>query len=100
MLTKAFKVSATGTQVTTSGTSSATAIPNDGNGTKAKWVRLQALATCYVRPGFSGTTAVVGDILLSTGEALILDVQGFTHIAAIQETASAKFNITPLDNAP
>jgi hypothetical protein len=90
-------VNATGTQVTTSGTSAATAIPNDASGTRAKVVRLQALATCYVRPGFSGTTATVNDILLSPNEALLLYVKQFTHIAAIQETAAAKFNITPVE---
>lgn len=91
-------VAAPGTQVTTSGTSSVTAIPNDSNGTRAKRVRLQALANCYVRPGFSGSTATTADILLSPNEALILDVRPFTHIAAIQEAAAAKFNISPLED--
>jgi hypothetical protein len=86
-----------GVQVTTSATSAVTAIPNDASGARAKRVRLQALANCYVRPGTAGSTATTGDILLSPNEALVLDVRSFTHIASIQEAVGAKFNISPVE---
>lgn len=94
------KIGATGTQVTTGGASTRTAIPNDSNGTLARWVRVQALANCYVKPGDGTVTATVNDMLLSPNEAVILDVRGCSNIASIQETAAAKYNITPLDNQP
>lgn len=94
------KFGSTGTQVTTSGTTARTVIPNDSNGTVARWVRVQALANCYIKPGDSTVTATVNDMLLSPNEAVLLDVRGCSNIAGIQETAAAKFNITPLDNQP
>jgi hypothetical protein len=96
----ALKVGAVGAQVTTAGTSATTAIPNDASGSRARWVRLSALASCYVRPGFVGTTATTGDMLLISADSVCLDVRPYTHIAHIQETAAAKFNITPLDSEP
>lgn len=45
------------------------------------------------------TGCTVNDALLSPNEDLMLDVRQFSHIVALQETAAAKFNITPLDNA-
>jgi hypothetical protein len=94
------KIAATGLQVTTGGTTAAAAIPNDSSGNRARWVRLQALANCYVRPGVSTVVATVNDVLLSPNEAVVLDVNGMTHIAHIQEAVGAKFNISPLENAP
>jgi hypothetical protein len=90
-------ISAPGVQVVTSGTSAVTPIPNNASGTRAQRVRLQALANCYVRPGTASTVATTGDILLSPNEALVLDVRNYTHIASIQETAAAKFNISPVE---
>lgn len=95
---EAFSVNAGGAQVTTSGTSQVTAIPVNAAGKVPKHVRLQSTGNCYVRPGLSGTTCTTGDILLSPNNHLILSVQGFTHIASLQETAAAKLNITPLES--
>jgi hypothetical protein len=47
-----------------------------------------------------GTTATTGDMLLISADSVCLDVRPYTHIAHIQETAAAKFNITPLDSEP
>lgn len=93
-----FSVNATGTQVTTAGTSAATAIPNNAAGKVPKHVRLQSTGNCYVRPGTAGTTCTVNDILLSPNNHLVLSVAGFTHIAHLQETVGAKLNITPLES--
>lgn len=93
----AVRVSQVGTQVTT-GASAVTAIPTMQTGTPPKYVRLQALANCYVKPGYANSTCTVNDILLSPNEALYLYVAGFTHIASLQESVGAKFNITPLED--
>lgn len=94
----AVRVFNVGTQVTTGGASSATAIPTLLGGGAPKYVRLQALANCYVKPGLANVTCTVNDILLSPNEALYLYVAGFTHIGALQESVGAKFNITPLED--
>jgi len=95
---EAFSVNATGTQVTSSGSSAVVAIPVNAAGKAPKHVRLQSIGNCYVRPGTSGTTCTTGDILLSPNNHLVLCVQSFTHIAYLQETAAAKINITPLES--
>lgn len=93
-----FSVNATGVQATTGVTSAVAAIPNNAAGKAPKHVRLQSTGNCYVRPGTSGTTCTVNDILLSPNNHLILTVTGFTHIAHLQETVGAKVNITPLES--
>jgi hypothetical protein len=90
-------IGAGGTQVTTGAASAVAPIPNDASGARARRVRLQALAACYVRPGFAGTTCTANDVLLTPNEALLLDVRAFTHIAHLQETPAARFNITPVE---
>jgi hypothetical protein len=93
----AFAVNAPGIQVTTSAASGTAAIPNDASGGRARRVRLQALASCYVRPGFAGTVCTTGDLLLTPYAAVLLDVAQFTHVAHLQETAGAKISITPVE---
>ena len=92
-----FHIVATGLQVTTSGVTAVNAIPVMANGQSPKYVRLQALANCYVRPGSSAITATNADILLTPNEDVTLNVSGCTHIAGLQETAAARFNISPLE---
>jgi len=93
-----FRVTATGTTVTTSATSARTAIPTNGGGGTTKRIRLSAHAACYVKPlpGDSGA-ATANDMHLAAGESVYLDVDGLTHIAALEDTAAAKYTITPLD---
>jgi hypothetical protein len=90
-------VNATGVQVTSGAASAVVAIPNAADGARARFVRVQATGNCYVRPGTSGTACTVNDILLSPNTDLRLNVQGFTHIAYLQETAAAKINVSPLE---
>lgn len=92
-----FTISATGAQVTAGASSAVVAIPNDAQGSRARVVRLQSTGNVYVRPGFNGTTCTVNDALLGPNEGLVLNVKPFTHIAYLQETASAKINITPVE---
>ncbi len=90
-------VNASGTQVISASASARVAIPNAAAGDPARHVRIQALASAYVRPCNASGTASASDILVTPNEQVILNVQGFTHIAYLQETASAKINITPLE---
>jgi hypothetical protein len=90
-------INATGVQVTSGAGSAVVAIPNAADGNRARFVHIQATGNAYVRPGTSGTTCTVNDLLLSPNMFVRLNVQGFTHIAYIQETAAAKINITPLE---
>jgi hypothetical protein len=90
-------VNATGVQVTSGAASATVAIPNAADGNRARFVRVQAKATAYIRPGTSGTTCTVNDILITGNEQVILNVQSFTHIAYLQETAATIINISPLE---
>ena len=90
-------VNAPGSQVTTGASSATAAIPNAADGNRARFLRLQSTGNAYVRPGTSGTVCTANDILLSPNEALLMNVQGFTHIAYLQESAAAKINITPIE---
>jgi len=89
-------VAAVGTKVT-SGTSAATAIPNDASGNTARVVRIASDSDVYVMPGFSGGTATNGGIPVTNGAPLLLNVQGFTHILSLQWATGAVFNITPVE---
>ena len=91
-------VAASGAAVTTGAASAATPIPNDASGNRARRIRLQALAACYVRPGFAGTTCTTGDLLLTPYEAVLLDVKPFTHIAHLEQSAAAVFVMTPVES--
>jgi hypothetical protein len=90
-------VNAAGVQVTSAGASARVAIPATADGNTARHLRIQALASAYVRPCNSTGTATANDILVTPNEQVVLNVQGFTHIAYIQETAAAKINFTPLE---
>ena len=90
-------VNAAGVQVTSAGASARVAIPNAADGNPARHLRIQALATAYVRPCNSTGNATANDILVTPNEQVILNVQGFTHVAYLQETASAKISLTPLE---
>jgi hypothetical protein len=93
-----FSVAASGLSVTTGAASAVAAIPNDASGNRARRVRLQALATCHVRPGFAGTACTTGDLLLTPYEAVLLDVKPFTHVAHLQQSAAAVFVMTPVES--
>ena len=63
-------VGAVGVTVTSGGSSAETAIPND---------------------------ATANDIMVGPGDGIFLHVQGFTHIAYIQQAAGSKVNIIPIE---
>lgn len=83
----------------TTGASSATvALPLDGAGNTAKFVRIASKGNVYVRPVLSGgSVSASNGILVVQGDALCLNVGGFSHIAHIQDAAAVAFTITPVD---
>lgn len=90
-------VGAVGTTVTSSGTASAaTAIPNGPGGTRAKRVRVTGTTLGYIKFGDSGVAATANDILVTTTPTYF-NVGGHTYFSVIEETASCKVNVVPVD---
>lgn len=88
----------TGTTVTTSSVSAAISIPLDANGTTARHLMLSATAACHINLSNStGTSATAGDLMVQAGDRLCLDSRGATAISYIQDSASGKLNIAPLE---
>lgn len=83
----------------TTGAGSATvALPLDGAGNTAKFVRIASKGNIYVRPVQSGgSVSASNGILVVQGDALCLNVGGFSHIAHIQDAGAIAFTITPVD---
>lgn len=83
---------------TTGASSAVVALPLDGAGNTAKFVRIASKGTVYVRPALSGGSVTASNgILVNQAESLYLNVGGFTHIAHIQDAAAVGFTITPVD---
>lgn len=93
----AYNVGATGNTVTAGASSATVAIPNDSQGRRARLVRLQVTGNLYVKFGVAGITATGNDMLLSPNFDVLVNCMQHTTIAYIQESASAKLNITPLE---
>lgn len=94
-----YAVGAAGTQVTTGAASASASIPNAADGNRARYIRVTALASAYIKVGLTGLTCTVNDILVPAGASINLNVQGMTHFAHLQETAAAKLNVLPLEIA-
>ena len=92
-----WKSSASGSNITTSGTSASVTIPNDAAGNRASVVRVTATVAAYVKAGASGVAAAAGDILVNPEHEVFLDVHGHTHIAAIQVASAGVVNIVPVE---
>lgn len=95
---QAYQVGTTGTTVTSGASTANVAIPVNANGDIPKYVRLMVTGNLYVKAGQSSVTATTNDMLLSPNFDVILNVHGCSKIAYIQETASAKLNITALES--
>lgn len=98
MATDFIAVSKTGVQITTSGVSADAAIPVDSSGGIPRLVRVAASAGACVRLGLGAQTAVVTDLQVQPGDAVVISTNGATHIAAIQVTAAGVVQVSPLEN--
>ena len=90
-------VGAVAKTVTSSGSSAETTIPLDASGSTAKVVRITSNATAHVKAVLTGTAATANDIMVGPGDGIFLHVQGFTHIAYIQQASGSKVNIVPIE---
>ncbi len=93
----AIVVAATGTTVTSSGSSANVAIPYAADGNRARFVRVQATGMAHVKPGGSEVVCTANDLMVSGSEAVILSVKSFTRIAYLEETPGVKINIQPVE---
>ena len=94
----AISVFKTGSVIAFTGTSASIAIPTDMAGNAPRYIRVAANAACYVKLGVGSATAVAGDLLVQPADAVILAVNGATHIAAIQVSAGGNAQVSPLEN--
>lgn len=91
-------VGAASVAVTSGAASAEVAIPNAVDGAKARFLRITSKGNAYIRPVQTGTTvSSANGILIIAAESIYLNVQGFTHIAYIQETAASIIQITPIE---
>lgn len=94
-------IGATGVTVTTVISTSANGtIPNTSAATKARYVRVIATGTAYVRlaPAVGSAVAVTTDAMITSGSPIILETLGYTHYAVIDDGVSVKVNISPLED--
>ncbi len=94
----AIRVTATGFNAATGASSAATAIPNTAAGTAPRYIRVAGINECYVKVGPSTVTATNGDVLIQPADAVILNVQGCTHIAYIQGASAGRISVVPLED--
>ncbi|RON17945.1 hypothetical protein BK660_21900 [Pseudomonas brassicacearum] len=84
----AITVTVTGATLTTSVASANATLPLDSAGNVAKYVRVSASASAYVRLG-NGTPVAIGtDLMVGPGDPVILATCGYTKIAAIWVAAA------------
>ena len=94
----ALQIVASGTTVMTGAASARVTIPNCGNGTAPKYIRVAATTESYVRIGDSSVAATTNDVMVQPADAVILAVSRATNIAYIQGTSVGKVNIVPVEN--
>lgn len=87
----------TGIQIPTSATSAGAAIPNDSAGNLPRYIRVAASQPACVRIGVGAQTALVSDLQVQPGDAVIMSTNGQTHIAAIQVSAAGVVQVSPLE---
>lgn len=90
-------INLTGVNLTTSAASVNSALPVNTAGVAARYVRISATANARVRVGPVGSTALATDTLVMPGESVIMNCQGATTVAAIQDTAAGVVNVVPIE---
>lgn len=94
----AVTITTTGITITTSGTSASASIPNAGDGSAPRYIRVNATVAAYVKVGKGSATAVAGDVLVQPGDPVYLVVAGNDKIAAIQVSAAGTVVVNPLED--
>jgi hypothetical protein len=93
-------VTVTGSNITTGAASASAALPLASSGEVPRYIRFAVTANARIRMGVgAGTTALATDMLVTPGDAVVLDVpRGYTHWAAIQDSAAGTACATPLED--
>lgn len=95
----ALSVGAIGTNVTTSATSQNIAIPTDSAGIRARFVRIEAPAGCYIKfVSGAGVACTANDIQVAANYPEIYDCKAFDHINVLQLTSATTLSIIPLES--
>lgn len=90
----------TGVTLASGAASTSTTLPNMSSGEKPRFIRIAATAPACVRIGAGAQTAVVTDLQVQPGDAVILQVpSGITAVACIAATATAGIvQVSALEN--
>lgn len=91
-------ITAAGVTLTSSGTSSNAAIPNNSSGQRPNYIRIQVTNYAFVKFGTAGVVATSNDILVSPNEPEVFAISGTTYIACIQQAAGGIVNVTAMEN--
>jgi hypothetical protein len=95
-----YSVAGDSVAATTGAASALLELPNDGAGNDAKYVRIAAKGNIYCRPARTGGSVTAANgILVQSGDAITLNVAGYTHIAHIQDAGAIAFTVTPIESA-
>jgi hypothetical protein len=90
-------VAKTGIQLITSATSAGATIPLDSAGNVPRFIRIAATQPACVRMGVGTQTAVVTDLQVQPGDAVVISTNGQTHIAAIQVSVGGVVQVSPME---
>jgi len=97
---QALQVNATGATRAIGAATGNLAIPNNASGQKARFVRVYCTSAAYIAQGTSVVTATTTDMPVDAGSAgsVILNCNGATHVACLQQSAAGTMTLTPLDD--
>lgn len=92
-------IAARGVTVVAGPASQTVAIPNAGDGTRARACRITSTGACYVRfvSDDVAQTCTENDALVQPGDGLEVPTRQFSRIAYLQEAPGPKLNIVPLE---
>ena len=79
------------------GKSSRVAVPDASDGNRADHVRIIATGWVFIRAGDEHVVCTANDILLAPGEAVLLYVEPFSHIAYMDEAGGARINFVRVE---
>lgn len=95
--TSALRFTQTGINIATSATSAGAALPANSGGT-IRYVRIAVTQTARIRFGNGSVpTAVATDLMVNPTDSIVVDVKGFTHVAAIQDSAAGTVSVVPVE---
>ena len=93
-------ITTTGFTASSVAASARSVLPVDGSGNNPNYIRVAAIAACFVKIGDVTVTATANDTLIQPADAIYLQVpKAATHIAYIRESIDGKVNVQALGNS-